>query len=306
MADSKIKLKSYLSTAAGIAASGSIHAQTYVDIEPDLVLNTWSAFGSEALLDMDQDGLADIKISGYELRSSYTTSFGYTTWTSTSCGGSTSNYIVITHVYKKETFEWTLIGLHSGARVARFSDGNAEAFNAGETIGPFAAPEFAPSANLYYDYAFNQYSYRNQGYFNGNELMAGIEIKKGGIPYYGWVRMSLNDKNELVLHDHALGREFLSLTAGDTNAVGFVSQGELNKGSLQCWWNDHILTVRSSEPMEACAIRVFDALGKEVAKDIFTHGKEWTLNTLGWKPGSYTAWIQQQQGKARRVRFLIR
>jgi hypothetical protein len=58
--------------------------------------------------------------------------------------------------------------------------------------------------------------------------------------------------------------------------------------------------------MEACAIKVFDALGKEVAKDIFTHGKEWTLSTLGWKQGGYTAWIQQQQGKARRVRFLIR
>jgi hypothetical protein len=136
--------------------------------------------------------------------------------------------------------------------------------------------------------------------------MAGVEIKKGGIPYYGWIRMSLNDKDELVLHDHALGREYLSLTAGDTSAVGFVSQGELNKGSLQCWWNDHILTVRSSEPMEAFSIKVFDALGKEVAKDIFTHGKKWTLNTLGWKPGSYTAWIQQQQGKVRRVRFLIR
>ena len=58
--------------------------------------------------------------------------------------------------------------------------------------------------------------------------------------------------------------------------------------------------------MKACSIKVLDALGKEVAKDIFTHGTEWTLNTHGWKPGLYTAWIQHQQGKVRRVKLLIR
>lgn len=300
------KLNAYLATGAALMGAGSLEAQViYTDIDPDEVLNLGTFISTN--LDINQDGTDDFRVNGYLSSSSFTSTTFWTTFWSTSYGGGYTYTYTYTNTYFFRYARWSLESLHSDAEYVYDFNG-VKGFIQNDQI------DSLENFNSSSDYLFTS-SYSNYGSFasgawqnNAQGLFAGVRLTLNGQAHYGWIRISMNNYDQFVIHDMAISDvPLVPIAAGDTVVSNpSASLRDFEKPMSKIWNTAEGLIVSTDAAFGRYVLSVVDMSGKSIDRIQLTPGDKHLIQTSSWNKGVYVIFLKSEFGRLERRKIIIR
>ena len=307
------RISKYSATAASLLASLPSDGQIlYTNLVPDEVVNV--VFFSQYNIDLDQDGTSDFGLYGSFFLSSwwntYTTSYGSVF---------TSYYFKSAHYFRMKGLDQSIDKV-----LVTMPSWEAQKFNQGDSI---SANNLTSQPNALWGSSGELYYYDASNSTRGNWIPGTVDkylpvrIQKPGGFLYGWIRMDVVSKTQVIIKDYAVNLNLNEgIKAGDTativvNPVPVDSTridselawmdagGDGSPLRSMDWKKEHrkirlqrgMLTIETHPSYGEYRLRILNVQGKDLYFSAQDAGSTVEIDTRSWPKAMYVIQMIQKE-----------